>query len=369
MPKKEIINILGAGPSGLAAAIGLARAGREVHVYERYETVGKRFQGDLQGLENWSLKQNVLEQIQSFGIAINFEATPFHEITFTDGRHTFQSHSEKPYFYLVKRGPFPTSLDTGLCQQALEHGVKIHYRSTLSPDKVDIIATGPKRKSVVAADKGLVFETDLPNMAIAIYQDEAAFQGYSYLLVSQGYGCLCTVVYNELQRLNTCFERTIEVARRFAPLNLENARSVGGIGSFSFGHSVTMGKALLVGESAGFQDLLWGFGIRMALTSGHLAGRSLLTTEDYSANVQQAINPLLKASVVNRFLWEKGKHNANPYMPRLLSWPAPFNFTFQDLCQFSVPHRLLYPFALRYVKKYYPQCFNSSSLTNSLTKH
>lgn len=357
MHKTSPIRILGAGPAGLSAAIVLARGGREVHLFERYDTVGKRFQGDLQGLENWSMKQDVLDQIKSFGIAVNFEATPFHEVTFTDGRHSFQYESKEPFFYLVKRGPFSASLDKGLCQQAVEQGVRIHYRSTLSPEEADIIATGPRRKSIVAVDKGLVFKTDLPNMAIGIYHDEVAFQGYSYFLAAQGCGCLCTVVFNQLQRLNTCFERTIEVARRLVPLQLDQAQPVGGIGSFFWGHPVTLGKALLVGESAGFQDLLWGFGIRMAMTSGHMASQSFLTSEDYTASVHRTINPLLKASLVNRFLWETGKRDSSPFMPRLLDLPVPFRFTFHDLCRFSVPHRILYPFALRYVKRHYPQCF------------
>lgn len=46
------INIVGAGPAGLAAAITLARAGRAVIVHEAQAEVGYRFQRDLQGLEN-----------------------------------------------------------------------------------------------------------------------------------------------------------------------------------------------------------------------------------------------------------------------------------------------------------------------------
>lgn len=357
MLKTPPVRILGAGPAGLSAAIALARSGREVHVFERYDTVGKRFQGDLQGLENWTLKENALDQIRAFGLKVNFDATPFHEVTFTNGRHTFQRHSSDPFFYLVKRGPFPGSLDAGLCEQALEHGVSIHYRSTLSPEQADIIATGPIRKAIIAADKGLVFQTDLPNMAIAIYHDDFAFQGYSYLLVAQGYGCLCTVVFSQLQRLNACFERTLELARRLVSLNLDNARPVGGIGSFSFGHPVTLGKTLLAGEAAGFQDLLWGFGIRMALTSGYLAGGSMLTGGDYAEQVHDTLDPILKASLVNRFLWETMKRDACTYMPRLLDLPTGLRFTFNDLCRFSLAHRALYPFALRYAKSHYAQCF------------
>lgn len=50
------IKILGAGLSGLSAAITLAKAGQPVDVFEVENEVGKRFRGDLEGLENWSEK-------------------------------------------------------------------------------------------------------------------------------------------------------------------------------------------------------------------------------------------------------------------------------------------------------------------------
>src|SRR5690349_3445674 len=43
----KVIRIAGAGPSGLAAAIVLARAGRKVEVHEAKRDVGVRFIGDL----------------------------------------------------------------------------------------------------------------------------------------------------------------------------------------------------------------------------------------------------------------------------------------------------------------------------------
>lgn len=351
------IHILGAGPAGLSASIALARAGREVHLHERYDTIGKRFQGDLQGLENWSSKEDVLKSIGSFGLIPNFEATPFHEVIFTDGVKTLLNKSKEPLFYLVKRGPFQNSLDYGLLEQALQHDVKINYRSNFPASESDIIATGPIRQALVASDKGLVFKTSLPNIAIGIFHDDLAYLGYSYLLIAQGYGCLCTVVFNDFHRLNRCFERTIEVARRFAKLDLTNARPVGGVGSFTLDQSATKGKSLLVGEAAGFQDMLWGFGIRTALSSGYLAAQSLLTNQDYSKIAEKTFSPYLKASIVNRFLWETLKWRSKPILPFLLQSPLSLRAKFQALYNFSPIHRCLYPFALNYVKRHYPDCF------------
>lgn len=351
---KAPIHILGAGPAGLSAAISLAKAGREVHLHERYDAIGKRFQGDLQGLENWTTENDVLQLLHSYGIEANFEATPFCEVTFTDGKKAFQDQSKEPLFYLVKRGPFPDSLDSGLRQQAINHEVQIHYRSLFSENSADIIATGPIRQSLIAADKGLVFHTNLPNMAIGIFHDDLAYLGYSYLLIAQGYGCLCTVVFKEFQHLNKCFERTIEAAKRFANINLDKATPVGGIGSFSLNHSFTKGNALLVGEAAGLQDLLWGFGIRTAITSGHLAAQSLLLNEDYGKLIESSLYPNLKASLVNRHLWEILKWKSRPLLPFLIRTGLPLRKKFGCLYNYSFFHRCLYPFSLRYIKKHYP---------------
>ena len=62
------INILGAGISGLTAAINLSKNGYETVVYERNSDVGLRFHGDIQGLENWSEKQDVIKDLKRFGI-------------------------------------------------------------------------------------------------------------------------------------------------------------------------------------------------------------------------------------------------------------------------------------------------------------
>ena len=62
------IDILGAGLSGLAAATILAKAGKEVHVHEIRKDSGARFDGDFQGIENWTSDIDFFEEMREWGL-------------------------------------------------------------------------------------------------------------------------------------------------------------------------------------------------------------------------------------------------------------------------------------------------------------
>src|SRR5699024_7733496 len=136
--------IAGAGPSGLAAAIVLARAGRAVEVHEARADVGTRFIGDLQILEASSEKEPVPDFLDRIGIERNFYFRPVTSATFYDHKgvgRTIQSRT--PYGYFVRRGAEETTLDRGLLEQARRLGVTVRFNSRLRPEDADIVATGP----------------------------------------------------------------------------------------------------------------------------------------------------------------------------------------------------------------------------------
>jgi flavin-dependent dehydrogenase len=88
MAKMQPIRIAGAGPSGLAAAIALAKAGREVEVHEAKSDVGARFIGDLQIIEGSSEAEPVPDFLGRIGIERNFYFRPADWATFYDHRRT-----------------------------------------------------------------------------------------------------------------------------------------------------------------------------------------------------------------------------------------------------------------------------------------
>jgi flavin-dependent dehydrogenase len=59
-------------------------------------------------------------------------------------------------------------------------------------------------------------------------------------------------------------------------------------------------NTIRIGEAGGFQDELWGFGMRMAMESGVLAARAILEGRDYWDLVDQRLTPLVQRCSLNR---------------------------------------------------------------------
>lgn len=347
------IKILGAGLSGLTAAINLAKKGYKVSIYEKNKDVGMRFHGDLQGLENWSEKKDILEELKEMNVEINFDCDPFFKTIFANGSRDKEISSKKPLFYLVKRGSSFKTFDYGLKEQALKLGVNIYFEKTLSPDEADIVATGSVFEEVPGIVKGIIFKTNTKDVAIMACNNELAFKGYSYLLITKGYGCMCTVVFGELDKVTECFEKTKEFFVKKFNLDIQSPKSVSGVGSFSLENTFKKGNVLYVGEAAGLQDFLWGFGMRYAVTSGYLAAQSIIDNEDYEEKAKKCFRNKLKASVVNRYLWEKVASRKNYSF--MINHAELVKKKLYSINNYSLLRRMIYPVALSYLKKKYPK--------------
>ena len=65
---KERIDILGAGLSGLVAATILAKA-KKKFMYMKYVRIAEsRFDGDFQGIENWTSEIDFFDEMKSWGL-------------------------------------------------------------------------------------------------------------------------------------------------------------------------------------------------------------------------------------------------------------------------------------------------------------
>lgn len=260
----ELIQIGGAGPAGLAAAITLAKAGRRVLVHEAQAEVGHRFDGDLQGLENWSTQQDVLNLLREIGIATEFAMLPCDRgCAFDAWGERYELLGSKTLFYLVERGPGPGTLDTALLEQARGLGVEVRFNSRLDHlEGPGVLAAGPKAADAIAV--GYHFDTTMGDGFWVILDDELAPQGYAYLLVMNGRGTVKSCMFSGFKQEHVHVQRTVAAFQRLVGLEMINLRPHGGAGNFHIpAHAIT-GMHPVVGEEAGFQDFLWGFGMRYA---------------------------------------------------------------------------------------------------------
>lgn len=301
------IEILGAGPAGLSAALTVARAGRRVTLYERQANVGGRFHGDLQGLENWTTPGDVLEELSAMGIEPTFDFAAIREGVFfdCDGRER-TVRSQRPAFYLVRRGVGAGTLDQSLKEQALSAGATIRLRQA-PPDLPEPCIRTPGPGRCDALDVGYVFETDMADGVFAALSERLAPKGYSYLLVCRGWGTVAACLFEDYGNAREYRERVREFFERKAGLRMSNPRAFGGTGNIRSKPLVRAGDTLYAGEAAGLQDALWGFGMRYALVSGHMAGQAVLAEgpAQYERSFRQRFTGFLRASVVNRYFYER----------------------------------------------------------------
>lgn len=338
------ITVIGAGPSGLASAIVLARAGRKVIVFEREKTIGARFHSDFQGLENWSAKKNVLDELHDLGMPVDFiDNAVCKGIALDWSGRTYAVSDHEPLFYLVRRGPGEDTLDHGLLQAARDAGAEVRFGESVDHAPPNsIIASGPRRADVIAS--GYNFRTSMDDGAWVCFDDRLAPWGYAYLLVAQGRGTLAACLFRDFKRHQVCLKAAVAFFTDHAGLEMSEPKPFGGYGMVSRISRAERRNGLLVGERAGLQDALAGFGLRYAMISGALAARSLLGGGAYEQALNKRLGGVHRASISNRWFFQLiGDQGRTAALRRISNGRA--RGALRHIYAGSLVHSLLFPVA------------------------
>ena len=132
---------------------------------------------------------------------------------------------------------------------------------------------------------------------------------------------------------------------------MRNIRHFGGYGTFDRTRPLTHGRQRYVGEAAGLQDYLFGFGIHHAMVSGFLAGRSIIDGADYDRLCRTALGHHLRTSLINRYVYEFMGHTGYDLLVRLSSRARNQRTFWSKIYTKPVLRMLLYPVALRAAKE------------------
>lgn len=343
---KADYRIKGAGPAGLTAAIALAKEGAEVEVFESREDCGARFHGDLQGIENWLGDRDFRDELEEWGIEADFLMRPFQKaIGFDDQERRFAMGNDSTIFYVVQRGSAEDSLDQCLKRQALNAGVRLHFEQPILDRESDLVTAGPVGKPRKGLAVSEVFETDLEDQAYVLLDNAAASKGYAYLLIAGGRGCLASILFADFSTARDQMELARTKLARLSGINLQQGKSTGGFTTYSAAPQFAFGDQLFAGEAASLQDPLWGFGVRNAMTSGYLAAQGLLEKLDYQAVSESRFSPLVRAGIVNRWVWEALGHPGYRGILATASRCSDLRNYLHRLCAPSALNRLLFPIA------------------------
>jgi flavin-dependent dehydrogenase len=298
------IRILGGGISGLTAAINLKRAGFDVEVHERKDYCGKQTK-DFQFLENWTSNEDVLDALSAMHIETDFYVKPWYsQEILSPTLKKYTGTSKQPLMYLVQRGQREGSIDRALEEQTKKSKIKILYNSNLQHKEADIIATGLKSPTLVVT--GIMFRLKHPDKSIVLLDNNLSHRCYSYFIVNDNRGEIACGNPKGLGGYGDRLALTVKKFEQILKVNIESIEErFTSVINFGFLNQAKVRGQYFVGEAAGFQDHLAGFGMGYAFKSGYYAARSISESVEYDRLWQEDFRKFLKVSSRNRWIYDR----------------------------------------------------------------
>jgi flavin-dependent dehydrogenase len=302
------IKILGGGISGLTAAINLKKAGFDVEVHESKEYCGKQTK-DFQFLENWTSNEDVLDALRAMHIETDFFLKPWYsQEILSPTLKKYTGTSTQPLMYLVNRGQREGSVDKALVEQAEKSKINILCNSRLQQKDADIIATGLKRPTLVVT--GIMFRIKHPDKSIVLLDNDLSYRCYSYFIVNDHRGEIACGNPTGINGYGDRLALTVKKFEKMLDIEIDDIEErFTSVINLGFLNKAKVRGQYFVGEAAGFQDHLAGFGMVYAFKSGYYAAQSIAESLDYDGLWKEDFHKPLKISSRNRWIYDRLSNN------------------------------------------------------------
>lgn len=295
------IKILGAGISGLTAAITLSEKSSQVIVYE--SASGLNPKNNISAVRNYE-HTDLLEKTRKLSLGLQPCKRVFNVIRHSPSGYYSRTESAKPIFYLFNRGLRENSLEKQLFKQALKKGVEVVFNATTN--KADIIATGAKKADIKGY--GRIYDGKLDTVHL-FYNNKYAPRGYICVLPSKDDYLVLLVSFDRraFSTLRRRFEtfKNEEKTIKCIIAGSEPREEIEGYSNYFQKPVLQRRGAYCVGEAGGFQDASRGFGIWFAMLTGYLAARSIIEGTSYASLIEKHLMNEYRLSLNRRRLFNR----------------------------------------------------------------
>lgn len=299
-------NILGAGLAGLSAAINLAKAGKQVTVYERLPTVGKQIHPNYQAIRTNITGADVLQYLKKFNLnPSKFSLIYLNKMFISTPSESLRKlHFNVAVPFIMRGGE--KSLEYALYKEAQNLDIAFEFNSKKTVNDANIIASGKFRTD--AAAFGEIYEApEFPRDSFFyMHHDRYSPKGwYSYIIpVNETKIEIVNCVSQPHVKKVVDLYRLLLTEHPFVKKYTQGKKPLscfGGYGAVDYPKTAFRDGKYYVGEAAGFQDACRGFGMHYALESGFYAAKAILENKDYDQLWQQGFGRQLRTDFARRF--------------------------------------------------------------------
>ena len=172
--------------------------------------------------------------------------------------------------------------------------------------------------------QGATIRIDQPDQVHLLLGKAFAPNGYAYLIINDGCGTIATAYKKDCVSADP-LRASIDYFRDNG-LDFAIEKRFASRGSFCLPRFWQWSRTMMIGEAGGYQDYLFGFGMRMAMYSGLAAAHKLCREFSLARSIYRELNLKRKISFANRVLYEQlSPASVRYWVERFHASKAPLN--------------------------------------------